>query len=219
MKRWGFKQELGRKVIHLFSIFFLIIYLLFSTAFNEKIALIILAALLVLMIHLEFWRIERHLSIPFINILWKYKRPQEKGRMGSEVYFLIGSIICLAIFDIRVAAAAILMTTFGDMVSSIVGTRFDKTLVTKKKKSLGAIISEFIVNIIVGFVVIRTAVWKLHGVESWGSPIWIIILIMATTATIVEATVTKMDDNLLIPVLAGFNGQLALMFMNYIGWL
>ena len=35
MSKWGFKQEVGRKVIHLFSILFLVIYLIFDKAFNH----------------------------------------------------------------------------------------------------------------------------------------------------------------------------------------
>lgn len=218
MSRWGFRQEFGRKIIHLFSISFLIIYLIFSNVFDEKIALIILAAILVVMIHLEFWRLETKISFPILNMLWKYKRPKEKGQLGGEVFFLIGAIICLAIFDIRIAAGAILMATFGDMAAAIVGKGFGKNWITKRKAWEG-IIAEFIIDILVGFLVIRTTVWKLSGHLDFGQSIWLIIIIMAFTATFVETVASKIDDNLLVPVLAGFNGQVALMLMMYLGWL
>jgi len=37
---------------------------------------------------------------------------------------------------------------------------------------------------------------------------WPVILVMAGTATIVETVVEKIDDNLLIPLFAGFNAQI-----------
>lgn len=214
---WDFKKEVGRKIIHLFSIIFLVIYLIFSSQFSEKIALFILAAMLVVMIHLEFMRIEQKVSIPILNVLWKnYRRPKEKNQLGGEVFFLIGAIICLAIFDTRIAAAAILMTTFGDLAAAIFGNRFGKHWITKDKAWEG-VIAELVVNLTVGFFIIRTGLWKLTEISSFGDPIWSIIIIMALTATIVETFVRKMDDNLLIPVVSGFIGQLILMIITYLG--
>lgn len=212
---WDLKKELGRKAIHLFSISFLVIYFIFSTAFNEKIALMILTAILVLMIEIEFLRIEHRYRIPLISKLWKYKRAKERHRLGGEVYFLIGSIICLAIFDIRIAAAAILMTTFGDLAAALVGKRFGRTWITEKK-ALEGILAELIVNILIGILVIRTAVWKLTPAVP-GEAIWTVIIVMAVTATVVETILDKLDDNLLIPLFAGFNGQITLMIMIYLG--
>ena len=39
---------------------------------------------------------------------------------------------------------------------------------------------------------------------------------MALTATIVESSIKKLDDNLLIPLFSGFNGQVALLIVPYI---
>jgi len=46
--------------------------------------------------------------------------------------------------------------------------------------------------------------------------LWVVVLVMALTATVVETLIYKMDDNLLIPVFAGFNGQVALLVLNYL---
>ena len=123
---WDFKKEIGRKFIHLLSIFILIGYLFFASTFNHRFALFILAFFLILSIEFEYFRIETGRKLPVIHHLWKYKRASEKNRLGGEVFFLIGAIICFAIFDLRIAAAAMLMTTFGDMSAALVGKKFGK---------------------------------------------------------------------------------------------
>jgi phytol kinase len=169
--------------------------------------------LLVLLIEFEYFRIELGKKIPVISWFWWVKREKEKENMGAEVFFLIGTIICLAVFDMRVALAAILMTTFGDLSAALIGKKFGRNWIKcLKKKAWEGIIAEFAANIIVGFLVLRTTFWWVSG-AGYGSPMWAVIIVMAITATFVETIISKLDDNLLIPVFAGFNGQIALMIV------
>lgn len=212
---WDLKRELGRKVIHLLSLSFLIIYILVSSTFSHKIALLILSFMLIILIELEYLRIEIGAKLPILNNLWeRFRRKKEKQSLGGEVFFLIGAIICLAVFDLRIATAAILMTTFGDMAAALIGKRFGRIWITKKL-AIEGILAEFIVDIIIGFLIIRNSLWWLDG-SQFGVPIWPIVIIMALTATLVESVVSKLDDNLLIPLFSGFAGQIALMVMLYL---
>lgn len=218
---WNFKKELIRKSIHLFSISFLVIYVLVSNTVNHKVGLLILSFFLVILIELEYIRVELGTKIPLLKKLWEYRRDKGKKHMGAEIYFLIGSIICLAIFDVRIAAAAISMTTFGDMASAIVGTRFGKTwLPFLKDRALEGTLAELLVDMVIGFLILREYVsGKMWWVHSWvplGEPLWIPIIVMAVTATIVETVVHKLDDNLLIPVFAGFNGEIVLLLIEWL---
>ena len=214
---WDLKRELGRKALHLLSISFLVIYIIVSTTFSHKIALFILAFILTILIELEYVRVELGFKIPILSKLWeKFKREKEKHSLGGEVFFLIGSILVLAIFDLRIAAAAILMTTFGDMAAALIGKRFGRTWITKRL-ALEGILAELIVNFIVGFLIIRTSLWWLRNNQIFGEAIWPVIIIMALTATLVESVVTKLDDNLLIPLFAGFNGQIVLWMVMALG--
>lgn len=213
---WDLKRELGRKVIHLLSLSFLIIYVLVSSTFNSKIALLILSFMLIILIELEYLRIEIGAKIPILHELWtKFRRKKEKHSLGGEVFFLIGSIICLAVFDLRIATAAILMTTFGDMAAALIGKRFGRTWITKKL-ALEGILAELIIDLIIGFLIIRNSLWWLDG-SSFGIAIWPIIIAMAVIATLVESLVSKLDDNLLIPLFSGFTGQIVLMIMYFLG--
>ena len=223
-KAWDFKKELTRKAFHLLSVSILFIYVLVSDQANHKVALLVLSFLLIILFELEYVRVELGAKILVLRKLWEYRRDKEKNHMGGEIYFLLGSIICLSIFDLRIAAAAILMTTFGDMTAAVIGTRFGRTWIMKDR-ALEGILAEFGVNLFMGFLVIREPVlgkmwWATSSFlnpSSWipqGDPLWLPIIVMAVTATVVETIVRKLDDNLLVPVFAGFNGEIILLLMS-----
>ncbi len=219
---WDFKKELVRKSIHLSAVSFLILYVLVTNTVNHKVGLLALSFMLIILFELEFVRVELGTKVAFLRKLWEYRRDKEKEHLGGEIYFLIGSIIVLAVFDLRIAAAAILMTTFGDIASAIIGTRFGRIWVMKDR-ALEGILAEFFVDLFVGFLVLRTPtlvhgkfeMWWVHHLTPLGDPLWIPIIVMAVTATVVETVVRKLDDNLLVPVFAGFNGEIVLLLMKY----
>jgi len=118
----------------------------------------------------------------------------------------VGAIICFAVFDYRIAIAAILMTTFGDLTAAIIGKRFGKHWIPGlKNRAWEGVLAEFAVDLALGY-----GLMKLFQMPN----AFIIALAMAVTATIVETVVHKLDDNLLIPIFSGFNGQVALMFFS-----
>jgi dolichol kinase len=192
---WDFKKELHRKAVHLLSISFIIIFIVISETYEKQLALLVLAFILILFLEMEYFRLELRKKIPFFHKMWRSK---EKSRVGGQVFFLIGAIICFSIFDIKIAIAAVLMTTFGDMAAALVGKRFGKIWITKDR-ALEGIIAELAVDLIICFIVLNN---------------WIIIILMALTATIVETVVDKMDDNLMIPLFSGFAGEIALLILK-----
>jgi dolichol kinase len=122
-------------------------------------------------------------------------RPKEREHYYGVVYFISATVICLAVFDFKIALAALLMTTFGDMAAALMGKKYGKTTIFKNKTLTGTL-SELAVNIVVGFVVL------------FSSYTFYIIIAMAFIATFVETFVDELDDNLLIPLFAGFAGQI-----------
>ncbi len=102
--------------------------------------------------------------------------------------------------------AAILMTTIGDASAAIFGKRFGRTWIPKlKDRAVEGCMAEFVVDLLIGFVFLN-------------SYSWLVILVMAGTATIVETVVNKIDDNLLIPLFSGFNAQI-LTYIISLGYL
>lgn len=209
--RWTFQHEVWRKVIHLGSLFYLVLYLIGLHFFNHQTGLLLLTALLSVMLLLEYWRLEWKWKIPIVSLFWEYKRPSEQTRLGGEIFFLLGALIALAAFDLQIALAAILMTTFGDLAACICGILFGKIRLLRGKKLEGSL-AELIVNILVGTVILRSGFSVLPF--AWGGAVmWELLLTMAITATVVETVLKKVDDNLVVPIIAGLAGQIVVMFL------
>jgi len=214
--KWNFKRELARKFVHLLSLFILLIYFIIADAFNQKIALFVLVLVLIIFLELEYFRLDFGRRIPVLHRIWNYvRRKKEENKIGGDVFFLVGAILVLSIFNVKIAMAAILMTTFGDMAAALIGRRFGKHYIGfLKDRAWEGIIAEFVVDVLIGFFVFFQDFWTNFSViYLW--QIWIIILVMAITATIVETLIYKMDDNLMIPVFSGFNGQMTFLILSY----
>jgi len=206
--KWDFRRELARKFIHLLSIFILFLYFIVSDLFSRQIALLVLILILIIQLEFEYLRIETSKKIPILNKIWDYlRRKKEKDKLGGDIFFLIGAILVLSVFDLRIAIAAILMTTFGDLSAALIGNKFGKHyLKCLKDRAWEGILAEFFVDLIIGFLVFFS-----RDLSLIANPLlWTIVIGMALTATIVETLIYKMDDNLLIPIFAGFNGQIIL---------
>ena len=197
---WGLFHEIGRKIIHItilvvLAAFFLIQDSLVNAGYTatlaKQVALLFLVALLILFLMLEYFRLELEWKMPFFS---QFIRPKEQNKMYGVIYFLSATIISLAVFDYKIALAALLMTTFGDMVAALVGKRYGSTLIYRNKTWAG-FLGELATNLIVGFIILDSIY---------------IILGMAIVATIVETLVDELDDNLLIPIFSGFAGQIIL---------
>ena len=186
----GLLFELRRKAVHLLSLLFLVIYIGFAFYYGHKAGLLALTALLFLFLIIDLIRVELKTKIPILHIFWREK---EKTRLGGQVYFLIAAIISFAVFDFNIAVAVLLMTTFGDMAGSLIGIKFGKhKMFGAKDRDWEGTIAEFAVDIIIGLILLDSLV---------------IILGVALVATFVERISRHIDDNLLIPVVAGFVGQ------------
>ncbi len=186
---WGFVHEIGRKIIHITILIVLAAYFFIQDRMGKQIALLFLVAVLILFLILEYFRLELGWRMPFFS---QFIRPKEENRMYGVIYFLSATVISLAVFDPKIALAALLMTTFGDMTAALVGKRYGTTLIYRNKTWAG-FIGELIVNLIVGFIILD----RIY-----------VILGMAIVATIVETLVDELDDNLLIPIFSGFIGQI-----------
>jgi phytol kinase len=194
---WGFVQEIGRKIIHITILIVLWFYFFIqdSLDMSKQIALLFLVGVLMIFLVLEYFRLELEWKMPFFA---QFIRPKEEHRMYGVIFFLSATIISLAAFDPKIALAALLMTTFGDMVAALVGKRYGTTLIYRNKTWAG-FSAELITNIIVGLIVLSSLPSYLY-----------IVIGMAFAATIVETLADELDDNLLIPIFAGFAGQILL---------
>src|SRR3989338_3763087 len=201
---WGFFHEVGRKIIHITILIVLAAYFFiqdslvaagYTAVLAKQVALLSLVALMIIFLILEYFRLELEWKMPFFS---QFIRSKEQNRMYGVIYFLSATIISLAVFNKEIAIAALLMTTFGDMVAALIGKKYGTTLIYRNKTWAG-FLAELATNIVVGFIVLTNLPGYIY-----------IVLGMALSATIVETLVDELDDNLLIPIFSGFAGQVIL---------
>ena len=183
--------ELKRKAIHVLGLTYVLFYWLSFKIFDShQIPILLLLAVVLIIITLEFFRIVNKKKLPIMHI---FMRAKEENTLGGQVYYILGIILALSLFEFPIAIAVILMTVFGDMAAAIFGIAFGKHWIKQLKDTAWeGIIAEFVVDIIIGYLIIGN---------------WIIIIPMAAMATFVETVFPHVDDNLSIPLFAGFIGQ------------
>ncbi|MGB9938708.1 diacylglycerol/polyprenol kinase family protein [Methanosarcina sp.] len=193
-----FVLEILRKSVHLVSILIVLIY----EFLGKEAVLWVLMLFLVTVLVLDYFRLEHGMKIPFFYIMY---REHEADRLGGHIFFALGAISVIALFSQEIAYAAILMTTFGDLAAALIGKFYGKRRVFQKifknDKSIEGSASELIVDLFIGMLIL-------------GNPI--VSLVMAFLATLTETAVNKIDDNLIVPVFAGFFGQVTLILLAYL---
>jgi len=211
--KWTIKNELARKFVHILTIFILLVYFIVSDWFSRQIALLILVLILIVFLEFEYLRLEVGREIPILNKIWKIvRRDKEKDRLGGDIFFLVGAILVLSVFDLRIAIAAILMTTLGDLSASLIGRCGKHQLGFLKDRTWEGVFAELVVDLVIGVLVFFVDWSSFSFVFSWS--LLIVVLVMVVVATVIETIVYKMDDNLLIPIFSGFAGQVALLILR-----
>ncbi len=222
----SYHKEIGRKVIHIFALGYLAVYFVFSVSLGHRAGLLALTGMLVVLILLEYVRLQLKINIPLLGFFYNFRRRSEKNTLGGELYFLLGVLVSLSAFDTGIAVTAVLMAVFGDLTAALVGGKFGRRRprIFGGKKSLEGAAAGLLVNFFVGFLFLRGtgegSLWW-HalvqgpvGLESsLGHTLWPVVAAMALTATAVELTISKIDDNLTIPVISGFAGQMVLLLL------
>ncbi len=190
--------EILRKSVHLVSVLIVLVY----QFCGKETILWVLMLFLVGVLVLDYFRVEHGIRIPFFHIMY---RKCEADRFGGHIFFALGAISVISLFSREVAYAAILMTTFGDLAAAIIGKFYGKRRVFQKlfknDKSIEGSASEFLIDFFIGLLIL-------------GNPI--VSLVMAFLATLTETAVNKIDDNLIVPVFAGFFGQITLNILTYL---
>jgi len=122
-------------------------------------------------------------------IFQKITRPNEISKITGASWLLIGSGITIFLFNQKVAIVSLLIMSISDSLAAILGIKYGNTILFNKSLE-GTCIFFFSTTILIS---ILTSV-----------PI-LITLIIALVLTIIELFSTEIfNDNLLIPIFAGF---------------
>lgn len=188
-------SEFIRKSIHLSGLFLLIFYSVILVAFSKGWADLFLLAILLLILEFEQIRLVHKPKILHVfNVLF---RKHEEETISGGVFFVISCLICFAVFNYWIAVLAMCMTVFGDMFAALIGKLYGTTKLYKEKTIVGTL-SGFTANALIGLLIFPIQPF--------------LVLLMSFVATITEAVTAKLDDNLTVPLFAGFVGQL---YINY----
>lgn len=186
------KYEFRRKAVHfVLGILFVIFINLDHYFVKEQLELLLLIALflaLCLSIYIQYKR--PRLLLQFLYWFDKPKDLQKFPGKGA-VYYLIGVLIAVALFDRNIASASILILAIGDPMAHIIGKYYGKRkiIINKKKLLEGTLAGTFFGTIAASFYV----PWH---VAFFGAA-------FGMMAEAIELEVFHLDDNFFIPFVSG----------------
>ena len=135
----------------------------------------------------------RPLNLFVISLFSSMMRRRELCSPSSTTPFLLGSFIVIALFPKPIAIVSMLCLAFGDVAACMIGLRFGKDKLFKKKSLQGSIAC-----FVICFLLILTFLIA-HQVSS--NALAVIALIGGLAAAIGELLAVKpLDDNFTIPV-------------------
>lgn len=185
------QQELSRQILHI------IIGLVTVTAYYYNI-LSSLAIFLIIIIGIIASMLSKRIWLPFFSFfLERYEREEDKKTFPGKgmVFFFIGVLLVVQLFEQEIALAAIMILALGDSISHIVGGRFGriKNIFNGRSKKL---FEGTLAGIFAGFI---GAILFVPVYEA------LIASFVAMAAEVVEIDFNHntLDDNVVVPLVAG----------------
>jgi len=181
--------ELKRKILHILVGTGAIFLLIYNILTPQIIFIFLITGLFLSLLSLKF-------RIPLISsFLDNFERKKDKNRLpGRGIIFAVaGSLLVLQLFERNIALASIIILTFADSISYLVGKSLGKTksFIDKRKKIEGHI-AGFIVSAIFAMFFVRPIL------AIAGS-----LVAMLFESIIIKVQKIELDDNLIIPLAAG----------------
>ena len=196
----SWKGELCRKAVHLFSLIMPIGFYVFnSQVIYAGIGTAFIASALFDIQRMFGWQKIRQLIIRYFGFMF---RPREKKAFSGSTAILLAALIVYRFFDLRVAAASMIIIIIGDPAAALIGRRFG-TIRFRNKSLQGTL----------AFIVFAAIfVWFIPGLE------FKVAFSGVLLGALVEFLPLYIDDNLLVPVLSGMLMQLMINHQAAIGF-
>ncbi|MBD3273698.1 MAG: hypothetical protein GF372_00205 [Candidatus Marinimicrobia bacterium] len=180
-----YRQELGRKAIHLGSAVFPISYWFLP----KDLFLPVMIVLTTITITVDYFRHKVDwLNRAFDAVFGKVLRENEDETLTGGSSVMLSQILIVALFPKPVAIAALLTLSIGDSAAALVGKAIGKNKLFQDKTFEGGL------AFFVGSSIVASLVP--------GIPVYAAI-VASLVAAIVEVYVNILDDNLLIPLASG----------------
>jgi dolichol kinase len=194
------RLELQRKIFHILTGIFGI-FMILAGIFNSKVLfeLLIIAGLIS--------ALALRIKIPVIQqILNNFERSGEKIPGRAILSALAGTLLVLELFPRDIALASVLILTFADPISHFIGKSFGKTkcILNKDKNIEGNICGAIVSSVFAMFFVSPTLAMA-------GS-----LMAMVFELTVIKVQDIQVDDNLIIPVVAGMTMYLIPLIISFL---
>ena len=181
--------EINRQIFHLLFGLAIVILLVYGLLSDE-----IILGLILIGIILSF--LSRRIKVPIIrNLLHRFEREKEIRKFPGKgiIFYLAGIYIVLILFPREVAMASIMILALGDSVSHLYGLHYGKIKhPLSSTKFLEGTIAGFIAGFIGAFVFLP-----------WHEAFFASLAAMIVEAVEIKIGTEQVDDNLIIPVVAG----------------
>ena len=189
-------EHLGRKLFHLLGgLGLLSLYFIFG----RNNAFLLYGALAILVFAFEIAR----LRMPALNRFiyrWfgSFIRRNEENKLTGTVPYILGVAASFYAYSTAVATAAVCFLAFGDVAATAIGERYGKTKIGDKslEGSLAFVAAALAAGFALSFIGPAPVPW--------------VLVLGAFAAAGTELLPVRINDNLMIPVLAGAVMELAL---------
>ncbi len=186
---FNLKQEFNRKLIHLSSSIYPILYMFFSKE-------IMIAITLVLFLAVFLWDLLRIKGFEFKILLFlnKFLRKKELKRFVGATFFLASMFLVILLFPKDIAILSMFILIFCDTSAALVGKTFGKLKIKALDKSLEG----FLAFNIVGFIIV--SIYLNITYEIIGYNLYLLSFLAVFIAGVAElfSNKLKIDDNFFI---------------------
>ncbi len=188
--------QIYRKLLHILlgAIILLLSYTIYSF-YGPTVLIYLFFLVLLISTFIDLLRVEFNINFILYTIFTKKK---EERNFTALTFGFLAIVLSLALYNFKIALAALSMSHFSDAIAAIVGIKFGKHRF-KNGKSLEGSLASLITNLLIGYFLLK---------------VWYIFIPMAIIATLTELVITHMDDNFVVPIFTGFTGQLILILAS-----
>jgi dolichol kinase len=184
-------KEFHRQIIHIILGLFIVIGVYLEIVSSLSIFLLIVVGVLASIVSK---RIYLPVFSDFIG-LWERDGVKSKFPGKGMIFYLVGALLVLQLFERRIALAAIMVLAFGDSVSHIVGGKYGKLRNIFNWKS-NKLLEGTIAGIFAGFLgawVFVPFSWAFLGAAG----------AMIAEVVKIDFNEKSLDDNIVVPLIAG----------------
>jgi dolichol kinase len=190
-------KEIRRQILHILLGILFIFLIIYNLITPLELFIILIFSGILSFLSLKF-------KVPIVNFfLEKFERENPNLPGKAFIMFLAGILIAWKIFPLDIALASITILTFADPISHFIGENFGKTnSIINKKKNIEGHIAGFIISSLFALFFVSPIV-AFSGA----------FIAMIFESLIIEIQKIQLDDDLIIPLVAGATMLLIKLFI------